>query len=100
MSPRAAVPLALLCLATGACSLPSHDAVRAEFQAEHPTAVIAELYVGEGDSDHALFTIRYRDTTDNRDYRACWLYSDYQTGEWRVMRKHRVPEPAPERYCR
>jgi hypothetical protein len=43
--------------------------------------------------------IRFRDTLENRLYRACWLYTNDSGDEWRVKHKSATPEPAPSRYC-
>ena len=87
------VALALFC----ACSVPSEQDVRAEFRRDHPSAEVLELYIGEGDSEHALYTIRYRE--NGVSYRACWLYRDFPDSGWHVMNKGSTPEPAPARYC-
>jgi hypothetical protein len=79
--------------------MPSEHQVRGEFQKEHPTATIVELFAGEQDDEHTLFTIRYQDERDGRQYRACWLYRDYPDSGWRVMSKASVAEPSPLGFC-
>jgi hypothetical protein len=89
----------LALLAPLACSGLSDRQVRAAFHRDNPNAVIHNLDVGEGDSEHAYYIIRYRDTVENRAYRGCWLYAKYPDGKWVLERRSSTPEPAPANYC-
>ena len=66
---------------------PGDDAVRAEFLRAHPGAEVLSLGVGEGDDDHAYYGIRYRLPNDSTVHEACWLYSDAQGGDWRLVNR-------------
>jgi hypothetical protein len=87
------VALILAPLLAGACSVPRDDDVRAEFLRAHPGARVESLEVGEGDSDHAYYHIRFRAAASDTALReAVWLYARQPDGSWRNT--HRGP-PRP-----
>lgn len=98
--PLLSVILLAVAVVTG-CNVPSEQEVRRDFQRTQPSAEVLDVYVGEGDSDHAYFTIRHRKRGDGVVYKDCWVYSDANRDQWQVIHKSTVPEAsAPKDFCR
>lgn len=74
-------------LLIASCGFPSERQMRAEFQAEHPRAVIVTAGVGEGDFDNALWCVRYREAPDTVLREQVWLYQRGSDDRIRVTRR-------------
>jgi len=79
--------LFLVCFALcGGCGFAPERQARREFMAEHPEAVIREVFVGEGDDQNAHVHIRFSERTSGQAREVMWLYQR-QDGPWKAVRK-------------
>ena len=92
MNVRLVIPLALL----AACG-PAEEQLRKEFLDTHPTAVIVQAGVGEGDFDNALWCVRYRHPPDTVVLEQVWLVQKDSNREWSVT--SRDSAMAQDRIC-
>lgn len=70
------------------CNAPGEKRVRADFLAEHPGVTISDVYVGEGDGDHAYYHIEFTRLANAAPEKKVWLYQR-QAGAWVSI--HRKP---------
>lgn len=92
------VGFVLLVLVLSSCAVPSDEQVKEAFLKEHPQAEITDVYVSEGDSDHAYFTIKYRE--GGQAHIGCWSYFRDANDVWQIRAKSSVPEgQVPKNYC-
>lgn len=91
--------LLVAALVATSCGGPSDDEVKQAFLREHPRAEVTDVYVSEGDSDHAYFTIKYRE--GGEAHIGCWSYYRDEHDRWQVRAKSSVSERLkPQGYCR
>lgn len=82
-----------IALAAWGCASPE-TAARRDFQKKHPSYVIDDVFVGEGDGAVAYVHIRYREPGQVWASEAVWQYvRDNITGSWNCALKGRVPSP-------
>jgi uncharacterized lipoprotein NlpE involved in copper resistance len=84
---RFSIKIFLLCVLLMGCNNPDDKVVRQEFLAQTKDASIVFVGIGEGDSDHAYYHIRYKVQGNDTLWEDIWLYQKQTSGNWKCINK-------------
>jgi hypothetical protein len=88
--------VAIWVLGAVACGRLDAERVREDFLNAHPTYIVEDIGVGEGDASAAYVHIRFRRPGDPVLREDVWQYlRDARTGQWQLLRKESLPVTRP-----
>jgi hypothetical protein len=81
------VGFSVLIFSCSLLSLPGSEVVKENFLKENPQSIVLSVFVGEGDSEHAYYHIRYKEAKGESIKEVVWLYTLKEDGKWSVDKK-------------